>query len=107
MKDQIAIFKSLFKGRTDVFAIRWEKNGKSGYWPAYDINWTEYSLHKMQGGSVEDFPGKQRIPLTDERLIQHLIGKEIIGIYPLLQDSTSWFIAADFDQSESGKSTWA
>jgi len=106
MKDQIAIFKSLFKGRADVFAIRWEKNGKSGYWPAYDINWTEYSLHKMQGGSVEDFPGKQKIPLTDERLIQHLTGKEIIGIYPLLQDDTSWFIAADFDQSESGKKTW-
>jgi hypothetical protein len=38
--------------------------------------------------------------------VRHLLGKETIGIYPLLQDNTSWFIAADFDQSGSGKKTW-
>ena len=106
MQDQLVIFKSLFKGRNDVFAVRWEKEGKSGYWPAIDINWTEYSLYKARGGLLENFPDKKNIPLTDERLTQHLKGREIIGIYPLLQDDTSWFIAADFDQTESGKKNW-
>lgn len=35
LQDRIHIFKSLFKGRDDVFAIRWEKGNKSGYMPAY------------------------------------------------------------------------
>ena len=32
--NQIQIFKSVFKGREDVFAVRWEKENKSGYMPA-------------------------------------------------------------------------
>ncbi len=31
---QIEIVKSVFKGREDVFATRWEKGPKSGYAPA-------------------------------------------------------------------------
>ena len=31
----IDLFRSLFKGREDVFAVRWEKGNKSGYMPAY------------------------------------------------------------------------
>lgn len=33
--NNILLFKSPFKGREDVFAIRWEKEKKSGYMPAY------------------------------------------------------------------------
>lgn len=106
IRDQCAIFKSLFKGREDIYAIRWEKNGKSGYSPAYDMNWQEYSLHKAKGGSLDNFPNKKNALLTEEKLLRHLSGKEVIGIYPLLQDNTSWFIVADFDQSGSRKKTW-
>jgi len=35
LKSQIHILKSVFKGRQDIFAIRWEKGNKSGYMPAY------------------------------------------------------------------------
>jgi hypothetical protein len=31
--NQIQLFKSVFKGREDVFAVRWEKENKSGYMP--------------------------------------------------------------------------
>lgn len=31
LSNQIQLFKSIFKGREDVFAIRWEKEKKSGY----------------------------------------------------------------------------
>ena len=32
---QIQLFKSVFKGREDVFAVRWVQGNKSGYIPAY------------------------------------------------------------------------
>lgn len=43
MEEQLALYASLFRGRTDVFARRWEKNGKSGYAPAYDVDWTAFN----------------------------------------------------------------
>ncbi|HMJ46698.1 MAG TPA: hypothetical protein VK498_05180 [Ferruginibacter sp.] len=49
--EQVRIFKTLFRGRIDVFAVRWEKEGKSGYMPAYDLNWDQFSKHKA-GGQV-------------------------------------------------------
>ena len=42
----IKAFLSLFKGREDIFAARWEKDGRSGYMPAYDLNWDEFSKFK-------------------------------------------------------------
>ncbi len=106
MQDNLEIFKSLFKGRRDVFAIRWEKDNKSGYVPAYDLNWDEFKKHKENGGSLKDFANKRYAPLTDVRLGNHLSGKEVIGIYPLLPDNTSWFIAADFDETISKNKSW-
>jgi len=36
----IALFRSLFHGREDVYAVRWEgRNGKSGYSPAGAMDW--------------------------------------------------------------------
>ena len=103
---QINLFKSLFRGREDVFAIRWEKDGKSGYMPAYDMDWEEYKKHKATGGLLKDFQNKEYSRLSDQRIINHLAGKEIIGIYALLTDNTSWFIAADFDEAASAKRSW-
>ena len=33
--ESLNVFKSLFRGRQDVFAIRWERDGRNGYMPAY------------------------------------------------------------------------
>lgn len=102
----IKVFFTLFRGREDVFAIRWEKDGKRGYTPAYDLNWDEFSKHKAGGGTLKDFPDKQFARLTEKRIINHLSGKEVIGVYPLLSDNSSWFIVADFDESLSSKKSW-
>lgn len=104
--EQVRIFLSLFKGREDVFAVRWEKDGKSGYIPAYDLSWDEFSKHKARGGTLKDFPDKQFSKLTEQRIINHLGGKEVIGIYPLLADNSSWFIVADFDETLASKKSW-
>jgi hypothetical protein len=97
--DNIAIFKLLFRGRQDIYAIRWEKDGKSGYMSAYIVDWTDYRKYKSAGGSFKDYSKKEYQPLNDEALLRHLQGSETIGIYPLLEDNTSFFIVADFDDN--------
>jgi hypothetical protein len=105
-KESLHVFMSLFRARQDVFAIRWERDGRSGYTPAYDLNWDEFAIHKTNGGTLKDFVNKSYSPLTEQRLLNHLSGKEVIGIYPLLSNNTSWFIVADFDETQSGKRSW-
>jgi superfamily II DNA or RNA helicase len=97
-KEHIQLFRSLFRGRDDVFAIRWEKGNKSGYMPAYFYDPYRYRLHKINGGTFKDFTEKSYLSLSDPQISKHLNGEQLIGIYPLLQDNTSWFIIADFDK---------
>jgi hypothetical protein len=53
--DQINLYKSLFRSREDVFAVHWEKSGKSGYMPAYrfDPGNEHRYLHALLGPSGE------------------------------------------------------
>ena len=99
-EEQVTLYMSLFKGRTDIYARRWEKRGKTGYTPAYSFDWNEYLRHKSRGGNFHNFNKKKKIPLTRDVIKKHLIGAYFIGIYPLLEDNTSYFIAMDFDGKE-------
>src|SRR3972149_4403822 len=96
----IELIKSVFRCREDVFALRWEKNGKSGYMPACIYDRYMYQAHKMKGGTFQNYNDKSYLPLTDDQITKHLNGTQLVGIYPLLQDNTSWFIAADFDEED-------
>ena len=92
---KVKLFRNLFRGREDVYAVRWEgRNGKAGYSPAY---------HRIWGTSFRNAPDKPKeyFPLTDQVIHDHLTGKLTAGVYPLLADETCWFLAADFD-----KATW-
>ena len=92
------LLRSLFKGREDVFALRWEKTNKSGYMPAYSYDPYMYRLHKQKGGTFKDYKDKTYLKLDDYQLSKHISGEKFIEIYPLLKDNTSWFIVADFDK---------
>lgn len=73
--NKLAIFRSLFKGRNDVFALHWETiGGKSGYMPAYHFDPYRYRAHKMKGGSFANYRDKTYLPLTDDQLRKHLDG---------------------------------
>jgi superfamily II DNA or RNA helicase len=100
---EVNLFKTLFKGREDAFAINWQKGNKSGYMPAYQFDPYMYRLHKMHGGSFKTYKDKSYLPLSNEQIAKHLNGEQLIGIYPLLTDNTSWFIAADFDKEKWGE----
>ncbi|MCD4745421.1 MAG: DEAD/DEAH box helicase [Bacteroidales bacterium] len=100
---QLSLYRSLFRGKEDVFAIHWQKGNKSGYMPAYQFDPYMYRLHKMKGGIFKNYKDKTYLPLTDQQLLKHFNGEQLIGIYPLLKDNTSWFIAADFDKEKWAK----
>ena len=94
----IQLFKSVFAGREDVFAVRWEKGSKSGYMPAYFYDPYRYRTHKINGGTFQNYADKEYLAFTEKEIEKHLNGEQHIGIYPLLIDNTSWFIVADFDK---------
>ena len=99
-QEKIALYSSLFRGRMDMYPRRWEKNGKSGWSPAYSFDWNDFNAHRAKGGTIKTFEHKILSPITDEILSNHLLGKETIGIYPIVSDNSSYFIAADFDEGD-------
>ncbi|WP_293785701.1 DEAD/DEAH box helicase [uncultured Pedobacter sp.] len=96
--DAIHLFQSYFCGREDVFAIRWEKAGKSGYIPAYHYDPYHYAKHKISGGTFQNYPHKTYLPFNNAEIEKHIKGIQQIGVYPLLIDNTSRFLVADFDK---------
>ncbi len=99
--DKIALFKSLFKGREDVFALRWTgKDGKGGYSPACSNQWNRELCKKYEKQSCFKCSNRKLSPLSDEIISEHLKGRIIVGIYPLLEDESCWFLAIDFDKKD-------
>ena len=70
--EQIIFYLSLFRGRQDIFARYWERDGRSGYSPAYAIDWDKYRAHQARGGTMKTFEHKTAIPFTKDVLRQHL-----------------------------------
>ncbi|NAT15062.1 hypothetical protein CU666_04475 [Pseudomonas syringae pv. actinidifoliorum] len=98
--NKIALFRSLFRGRADVYPVRWEsKTGKSGYAPACANEWRPGICEKPRI-KCGDCSKRQLLPLTDEVIYRHLAGALVAGIYPLLPDDSCYFLAADFDEAE-------
>nr|WP_208529876.1 hypothetical protein [Pedobacter alluvionis] len=54
--------------------------------------------YKKPSGSPSSEPVTY-LPLTNDQVQRHLEGRQLIGLYPLLQDNSSWLIAADFDKN--------
>lgn len=101
---KIALFRSLFRGREDVFPRRWDnaKTGKSGYSPVCRNEWVRGVCSKPQVKCSECL-NQAFQPVTDEIIRAHLQGRLGIadftaGVYPMLPDETCWFLAADFDK---------
>lgn len=98
-EDKIALFKSLFRGREDVFALRWQgRDGISGYSPTCLHEWDRSLCAKPRIKCAECENREFRL-ITDETISNHLSGKHTVGIYPLLLDETCWFLAVDFDKA--------
>lgn len=98
--EKIAIFRRLFRGRTDAYPIRWEnKTGRSGYAPACANEWRVGVCEKPRI-KCSDCDHRLLIPLTDQIIYDHLSGRKTLGVYPLLTDDTCYFLAVDFDEAD-------
>ena len=97
--DKLQLFRSLFRGRGDMFPLRFvsKKTGKAGYAPACFNKWEPGCLLKS-GGKCSDCPNQDFVPVSDQLLIEHLQGRHVMGVYPLLEEETCWFLAVDFDK---------
>ena len=104
--EKIALFRSLFRGREEVFPRRWEnpKSEKSGYSPVCRNEWVRGICGKPQVKCGE-CPNQAFVPFGDDIIRSHLTGRAagnagdfIAGIYPMRADETCWFLAADFDK---------
>ncbi|MCR2803990.1 TOTE conflict system archaeo-eukaryotic primase domain-containing protein [Paenibacillus soyae] len=99
VEEKLALYRSLFRGREDVYPVRWHnKQGKSGYSPACGNEWTAVCQKPKVKCSV--CMHQQYLPVTDDVLSRHLDAREdrTIGVYPMLHDETCWFLAMDFDK---------
>ena len=101
-RQRITLFRTLFRGREDVYARRWQNDdGRHGYAPAAVKDWKAINKSRPEERKKVDQKTRRFLPMTDAVIENHLLGKETVGVYPLLPDETCWFLAADFD-----KKTW-
>ncbi len=102
-EEKIALFKSLFRGRVDVYPRLWisKKTGKKGFSPVCNNEWVDGVCEKPKIKCNECLH-RSFAPVTGSVIRDHLEGKHTIGVYPLLTDETCWFLAIDFD-----KESWA
>lgn len=97
--EKIRLFRSLFRGRDDVYPVRWEnREGRAGYSPACGNEWhkTLCGKPKIKCGACTN---SQFLPVTDQVIHGHLIGKHTAGVYPVLSDGSCRFLAIDFDKT--------
>lgn len=87
--DKLALYGDRFQSRRDVYAVHWENRraGTSGWMPSVAGRWRKGM----------DRRSARYLPLTPEVIAAHLAGDVFIGLYPLLNDNSCWFLVADFD----------
>lgn len=101
IRRRLDIFRGLFRGREDVFAQRFvsRSTGKAGYQPVCRNRWSDDC--KEKGYKCEGCTHREFVPLDDARVRRHLDRdageRDVIGVYPLLEDNSVYFLCADFD----------
>lgn len=103
LQEKVAIFQNLFKGRDDVFAKRWysPSSQKAGYQPVCEREWNREYCDKRKY-KCADCPNRMFAHLSYNDFFNHLAGKDqfgrdVIGLYPICQDNTCYFLCTDFD----------
>ena len=101
--EKIRLFRSLFRGREDIFARRWYsvQKERGGYSPVCANEW-RYGVCIKPKGKCSKCDNRVLVPLDDSVIYRHLSGKvengqDVVGVYPILPDDTCYFLAIDFD----------
>lgn len=106
IEDKVKIYSSLFKGREDVYAYYAENKNDSNkkyYIPACLNEWKYGVCNKTCGKSCKECLNRINSPLDLNVIKNHMYNGKTIGIYPLLDDDTCYFLAFDFDNKKDNK----
>lgn len=100
LEEKIRLYRSLFHGRNDVFALRWDNESKNthGYKP-YCINEWKHGICNKSEVKCSDCDFRKFKSLEDKDIVDHLSGQKTIGLYPLLSNDKCKFLAIDFDDT--------
>ena len=87
LQAKVGLYRTLFAGRSDVYAYRWENTAED----------TKGWAPKRRPGTTRDNP--EYLPLTDEVISAHLTKENpaACGLYVTLPDSTCRLLVCDFD----------
>ena len=106
LQEKVELFRSLFKGREDVFARRWvsKASGKAGYQPVCTREWNPLFCNKKKF-KCSECPNRELASLTYDDIYNHLAGKDadgrdVIGVYAILEDNRCNFLCIDFDDKQ-------
>lgn len=95
---KLALFASLFRGREDVFPLRWNnpRTGRSGWAPRCANEWKRGVCEKPRVKCAV-CPSKAFVSPAEDELRAHLQGRQVMGVYPLLDDDRCFLLAIDLD----------
>jgi hypothetical protein len=98
--EKVALFRSLFRSREEGFPTRFvsKKTGKACYAPACRDKFVK-GVCELPRAKCGECPNQAFIPFDDAAIVGHLTGRHVMGVYPLLEDETTWLLAVDFDKS--------
>lgn len=94
--EKLSLYLSLFKGRPDVCAKKWKN--KSGYSP-YCYNDFKPGLCNKPKIKCSSCNNSNFAQLDHEQLKKHLLGEQVLGIYPMTTKDTCYLLAMDFDEA--------
>lgn len=102
-EDKINIFASYFRGRDDVYpylSIDKNDSNKKYYIPACMNEWKKGVCNKTMGRACKKCQYRENKPLTLDVIRDHMYNNKSIGIYPMCEDETCYFLAIDFDDKK-------
>ncbi len=95
---KVELFRRLFRGRQDVYAVSWQgSGGRSGYAVACHNEWVAGICEKPNIKCGECSHQKFK-SLDFNAVYDHLSGKHVAGLYPLLPNNTCYLMAVDLDK---------
>lgn len=105
-QESIKIFMSYFRGRSDIYPyLSIDKNNPNVkyYIPACVNEWKRGICNKTMGKKCRSCQYRENKPITKDVIYKHMYGNNPIGIYPLLENDTCYFLSLDFDNKNTDK----
>lgn len=100
LEQKLQIYMDYFKGRDDVYpylSINKNNSNIKYYIPACANEWKNGVCNKLKKKPCKTCQYRENKPLTVDVIKNHIYNNKTIGIYPMLEDETCYFLAFDFD----------